>query len=47
MIYRGVKMTGKAERKKEKRDCLRAVGYFVLGAALIAAVVIGTEQLGL
>ena len=47
MIYRGVKMTGKAERKKEKRDWLRAVWYFVLGAALIAAVVIGTEQLGL
>ena len=47
MIYRGVKMTGKAERKKEKRDWLRAVGFAALGAAVIAAVMLLTGQLGL
>ena len=34
-------------KKKEWRNWLKAVGYFVLVAALIAAVVIGTEQLGI
>lgn len=47
MIYRGVKMTGEAERKKEKRDWFKAVGFSVLGAAVIAAVVLLTGQLGL
>ena len=47
MIYRGVKMTGEAERKKERHDWLKAVGFSVLGAAVIAAAVLLTGQLGL
>ena len=47
MIYRGVKMTGEAERKREKRDWLKAVGFAALGAAVIAAAVLLTGQLGL
>ena len=47
MIYRGVKITWEEGKKKEWRNWLKAVGYFVLVAALIAAVVIGTEQLGI
>ena len=47
MIYRGVKMTGEAERKKGRRDWLKAVGYAALAVAVVAAVVIGTQQLGI
>ena len=47
MIYRGVKMTGEAERKKERNDWLKAVGFAALGAAVVAAVVLLTGQLGL
>lgn len=47
MIYRGVKMTGEAERKKERHDWLKAVGFAALGAAVIAAAVLLTGQLGL
>ena len=47
MIYRGVKMTGEAERKKGRHDWLKAVGFSVLGATVIAAVVVLTGQLGL
>ena len=47
MIYRGVKMTGEEERKKGRRDWLKAVGFSVLGAAVIAAAVLLTGQLGL
>ncbi len=47
MIYRGVKMTGEEERKKGRRDWLKAVGFAALGAAMIAAAVLLTGQLGL
>ena len=47
MIYRGVKMTGEAERKKERHDWLKAVGFAALGAVVIAAAVLLTGQLGL
>ena len=47
MIYRGVKMTWDEDRKQGWRDWLKAAGYLVLVAALIAAVVFGTEQLGI
>ncbi len=47
MIYRGVKITWEEEKKKEWRNWLKAAGYLVLVAALIAAVVFGTEQLGI
>ena len=47
MIYRGVKMTGEEERKKGRHDWLKAIGYAVLAAAVVAAVVIGTQQLGI
>ena len=47
MIYRGVKMTGEEERKREKRDWLKVVGYAALGVAVVAAVVLLTGQLGL
>ena len=47
MIYRGVKMTGEEERKKERRDWLKALGFSVLGAVVIAALVLLTGQLGL
>ena len=47
MIYRGVKMTGEEERKKGRHDWLKAVGFLVLGAAVIAAAILLTGQLGL
>lgn len=47
MIYRDVKMTGEEEKKKVWRNWLKAAGYLVLVAAVIAAVVFGTEQLGI
>lgn len=46
MIYRGVKMNAE-ERKKEIRDWLKAVWIGLGMAALIAAVVMLTGQLGL
>lgn len=36
-----------ADKQKDCRDLLKAVGYTVLAAALIAAVVFGTQQLGI
>ena len=47
MIYRGVKMTREAERKKERHDWFKAVGFAALGAAVVAAAVLLTGQLGL
>ena len=47
MIYRGVKMTGEEKRKNEKRDWLKAVGFSVLGAAVIAAAIMLTGRLGI
>ena len=47
MIYRGVKMTGEEERKKGRRDWLKAVGFSVLGAAVIAAAIMLTGRLGI
>jgi len=40
-------MTGEEKRKKVRRDWLKAVGYAALGAAVIAAAVLLTGQLGL
>ena len=47
MIYRGVKMTGKEGRKKDKRDWLKAVVFSLLGAALIAAMILLSGRLGI
>ena len=47
MIYRGVKMTEEEQRKKSRRDWLKAVWYAVLGAAVVAAAILLTGQLGL
>ena len=46
MIYRGVKMEAE-EKKKNCRDLLKAVGLTVMVVALVAAVVLGTQQLGI
>ena len=46
MIYRGVKM-GAEEKKKDRRDILKAVGITVLVVAVAAAVVIGPQELGI
>ena len=47
MIYRGVKMTWEEERKKGRRDWLKAIGYAVLVVAVVATAVVLTGQLGL
>ena len=47
MIYPDVRMTKEQERKKVRRDWLKAVGYSMLGAAMIAAAVVLTGRLGL
>ena len=46
MIYRGVKMPVE-EKKKRRKDWLKAVAVTVLAVAVIAAVIIGVQQLGL
>ena len=47
MIYRGVKMTEEEQRKKSRRDWLKAVGIVMGVAAVVAAVVILTGKLGI
>ena len=46
MIYRGLKLPVE-EKKKRRKDWLRAVVIAVLAVAAIAAVVVGVLQLGL
>ena len=46
MIYRGVKLPVE-KKKKRRKDWLKAVVIAVLAVAVIAAVVIGVQQLGL
>lgn len=47
MIYRGVKMTEEEQRKKSRRDWLKAVGIVMGVAAVVATVVILTGKLGI
>ena len=47
MIYRGVKMGADEEKKRGRRDWLKAVGITVLVVAAAAAFVLGTQQLGI
>ena len=47
MICGGVKMTGEEVRRNVWRDWLKAVGYTALVVVLVAAVVVGSQQLGI
>ena len=47
MIYRGVKMTEEEQRKKSRRDWLKAAGIVAGVAVVIAAAVMLIGRLGI
>ena len=47
MIYRGVKMDRDSEKRKDRRDTLKAIGITLGVAAVIAAVVVLFRQFGI
>lgn len=47
MIYRGVKMTEEEQRKKSRRDWLKAAGIVAGVAVVIAAAIVLTGRLGI